>query len=89
MAVFPWCSVLCPQPRFLSFLIMSFLFRGQDMLSPKLSDYQPKSPEKDFSLCLQGLSPSHPRSPTSGPGLASFQLIHEITFEWIRRNHVS
>lgn len=57
MAVFPWCSVLCPQPRFLSFLIMSFLFRGQDMLSPKLSDYQPKSPEKDFSLCLQGLSP--------------------------------
>lgn len=26
MAVFPWCSVLCPQPRFRSFLNMVFLF---------------------------------------------------------------
>jgi hypothetical protein len=46
MAVFP---LLCPQPRFRSLLNMGFLFRGQDILSPKLSGYQPKSREKDFS----------------------------------------
>lgn len=45
MAVFP---LLCLQPRFRPFLNMGFLFRVQDMLSPKLSGYQPKESGEGF-----------------------------------------